>query len=60
MLVEIKLDELVATYDSEDNTVLFEVKGQYSDAYDKKVAIDMLKQMVRTLESLPWNLKTNY
>ena len=52
MLVEIKLDELVATYDSEDNTVVFEVKGQYSDAYDKKVAIDMLKQMVRTLESL--------
>jgi hypothetical protein len=53
MLVEIKLDELVATYDSEDNTVFFEVNGQCSDAYDKKVAIDMLKQMVRTLESLP-------
>ena len=52
MLVEIKLDELISTYDSEDNTVFFEVKGQYSDAYDKKVAIDMLKQMVRTLESL--------
>ena len=60
MLVEIKLDELVATYDSEDNLVFFEVKGQYSDAYDKKVAIDMLKQMVRTLESLSWKLKTKY
>ena len=53
MIVELKIDELTATYDSDDNTVFFEVNGQHSDAYDKKVAIEMLKQMTRTLESLP-------
>lgn len=53
MIVELKIDEITATYDSDDNTVFFEVKGQYSDAYDKKVAIDMLEQMIYTLERLP-------
>ena len=53
MLVEIKLDNVIATYDTDDNTVMFEVNGQCSDAYDRVVAIEMLKQMTRTLESLP-------
>ena len=53
MIVELKIDGLTATYDTDDNTVFFEVKGQYSDAYDRVVAIEMLKQMTRTLESLP-------